>query len=122
MWYGKESCTNTIKEPSNYSRNSIKIRHVRRSVNAQAAALAGLAASLTLPPERQVNITVGERRVLQSLTQFPEFEQAITTVDITEDDWRYPYVEYHQHGRLPADRAKRAEVRRRAPRFVLDFD
>jgi hypothetical protein len=61
MWYGKESCTNTIKEPSNYSRNSIKIRHVTRSVNAQAAALAGLAASLTLPPERQVKITVGER-------------------------------------------------------------
>ena len=44
----------------------INIAHIPRSENNKADALAKLAASLTLPEEREVKITVGERHLLPS--------------------------------------------------------
>jgi len=42
----------------------IKVKHVPRSENNKEDALAKLAASLTLPDEREIQITVGERHLL----------------------------------------------------------
>ncbi|KAK2997285.1 hypothetical protein RJ639_025852, partial [Escallonia herrerae] len=47
----------------------VQIFHIRRGVNARADSLAGLAASMTLPDNKTITITVGERRVLQPLNQ-----------------------------------------------------
>ena len=44
----------------------IEVNHVPRSENDKADALAKLAASLTLPDEREIQITVGERHLLAS--------------------------------------------------------
>ncbi|KAH7853285.1 hypothetical protein Vadar_000919 [Vaccinium darrowii] len=45
----------------------VNIFHVKRRINARADALASLAASLTLPDNKTITITVGERRVLHPL-------------------------------------------------------
>ncbi|BFG25130.1 hypothetical protein CerSpe_114030 [Prunus speciosa] len=42
----------------------IQIAHIRRSENDKADALANLAASLSLPEERDIQVTVGERHLL----------------------------------------------------------
>lgn len=48
-------------------------------------------------------------------------EESVNTVAIQEqtEDWRQPFLDYLQHGRLPQQKAKRKERRRRAPRFAL---
>lgn len=101
----------------------IKLTHVRRGLNAQADALASLAASLSLPSEKVVTVFVfvGERRVLFPLTEVVFQEESVNTVAIQEqtEDWRQPFLDYLQHGRLPQQKAKRKERRRRAPRFAL---
>lgn len=102
----------------------IKLTHVRRGLNAQADALASLAASLSLPSEKVVTVFVfvGERRVLFPLTEVVFQEESVNTVAIQEqtEDWRLLcFLDYLQHGRLPQQKAKRKERRRRAPRFAL---
>lgn len=101
----------------------IKLTHVRRGLNAQADALASLAASLSLPSEKVVTVFVfvGERRVLFPLTEVVFQEESVNTVAIQEqtEDWRQPFLDYLQDGRLPQQKAKRKERRRRAPRFAL---
>ncbi|KAF7149768.1 hypothetical protein RHSIM_Rhsim02G0166900 [Rhododendron simsii] len=91
----------------------INIFHVKRRINAQADSLASLAASLSLPDRETITVTVGERRVLQPLTEIsgvlPVFA---TTTKEGDEDWREPFINYLQHGRLLEDKAKRAEVRR----------
>ncbi|KAK2966064.1 hypothetical protein RJ640_010091 [Escallonia rubra] len=52
----------------------VQIFHVRRGVNARVDPLAGLATSMTLPDNKTITITVGERRVLQPLNQVPKLE------------------------------------------------
>ncbi|KAF7154329.1 hypothetical protein RHSIM_Rhsim01G0139100 [Rhododendron simsii] len=98
----------------------INIFHVKRRINAQADSLASLAASLSLPDRETITVTVGERRVLQPLTEIsgvlPVFA---TTTKEGDEDWREPFINYLQHGRLPEDKAKRAEVRRRATKFIM---
>ncbi|KAG5556090.1 hypothetical protein RHGRI_006649 [Rhododendron griersonianum] len=50
----------------------VNIFHVKRRINAQADSLASLAASLSLPDRETIIVTVGERRVLQPLTEISE--------------------------------------------------
>ena len=37
---------------------------------------------------------------------------------IEEEDWRQPIIDYLQHGRLPTDSRRKADIRRRASRFI----
>ncbi|KAK3007578.1 hypothetical protein RJ639_013432 [Escallonia herrerae] len=62
--------------------------HIRRGVDAQADSLTGLAA-LTLPDNKTITITVGERRVLQPLNQVPQLEH-VFIINMIEnvEDWR----------------------------------
>ncbi|CAL9017106.1 unnamed protein product [Prunus brigantina] len=103
----------------------IHVSHIPRSENDKADALANLAASLTLPDERDIQITVGERHLLPPAIE--RIEEVVDSNVITaseheeeqEDlDWHHPIIEYLQHGKLPNDSRKKAEVRRRAIRFL----
>ena len=44
----------------------VEVNHVPRSENDKADAFAKLVASLTLPDEREIQITIGERQLLAS--------------------------------------------------------
>ncbi|XP_020410280.1 uncharacterized protein LOC109946529 [Prunus persica] len=99
--------------------------HIPRSENDKADALANLAASLTLPDERDIQITVGERYLL--LPAIKRIEEVVDSNVITASecegepddlDWRHPIIEYLRQAKLPNDSRKKAEVRRRATRFL----
>ena len=85
----------------------IHIGHIRRSENDKADALANLAASLTLPEQRDVQITVGERRLLSPALERIEEANDVNAINVfevkEEQDWQQPIINYIQHGRLPSD-------------------
>ncbi|KAF7151334.1 hypothetical protein RHSIM_Rhsim02G0180000 [Rhododendron simsii] len=88
----------------------VNIFHDKKRINAQAGSLASLAASLSLPDRETITVTVRERRVLQPLTEISEVLPVFAaTTKESDDDWREPFINYLQHGRLPEDKAKRAE-------------
>ncbi|XP_058221003.1 uncharacterized protein LOC131331154 [Rhododendron vialii] len=98
----------------------VNIFHVKRRINAQADSLACLAASLSLPDRETITVTVGERRVLRPLIEISEVLPVFgATTKEGEEDWREPFINYLQHGRLPEDKAKRAEIRHRATKFIM---
>ncbi|GAA0158417.1 hypothetical protein LIER_15450 [Lithospermum erythrorhizon] len=45
-----------------------------------------------------------------------------TIADGVPNDWRQPFIDYFQHGRLPDDLKKRAEIGHRAPHFLYCRD
>ena len=100
----------------------IHIGHISRSENDKANALANLAASLTLPEQRDVQITVGERRLLSPALERIEEANDVNAINVfeveEEQDWRQPIINYIQHGRLPSDSRQRVDIRRRALRFA----
>ncbi|KAI5349072.1 hypothetical protein L3X38_001959 [Prunus dulcis] len=103
----------------------IHVSHIPRSENDKADALANLAASLTLPSERDIQVTVGERYLLPpAIERIEEVvdSNVITSSECEEEpddlDWRHPIIEYLLLGKLPNDSRKKAEVRRRATRFL----
>lgn len=71
----------------------VNIFHVRRGVNAQADSLASLAASLILPSEKTVTITVGERRrFFEALREITQAEPVnMITAEEGKEDWREPF-------------------------------
>ncbi|KAG5554510.1 hypothetical protein RHGRI_012154 [Rhododendron griersonianum] len=74
----------------------VTLEHVPREENRMADALANLATTLAWQEGENVNVH--------------------------DNDWRQPLIDYLQHGRLPNDRRHRAEIRRRAPRFIFFKD
>ena len=42
----------------------------------------------------------------------------VSVLEIDEEDWRQPLIDYLQHGKLPSDPRHKMEVKRRAPRFI----
>jgi len=101
----------------------IEVNHVLMSENDKADALAKLAASLTVPDEREIQITVGERHLLASALDCFDGTREVNVVSVfeveEETDWRQPLIEYIQYGLLPGDLNKRVDVKRRALRFTL---
>ncbi|KAF7144347.1 hypothetical protein RHSIM_Rhsim05G0165800 [Rhododendron simsii] len=83
---------------NNYARRMIAwlgdvtLEHVPREENRQADALAKLASMLALPDQE-------------------------THVPICRN-WRQPFIDYLQHGKLPDDSHRRTDMKRRAPRFI----
>ncbi|XP_058220656.1 uncharacterized protein LOC131330914 [Rhododendron vialii] len=81
----------------------VTLEHVPREENRMADALANLATTLLL-----------DYRL--------EEANAIIVVPIEDNDWRQPLINYLQRGKLPNDHRHRAEIRRRAPRFIFFKD
>jgi len=66
----------------------VQVNHVLRSENDKADALAKLAASLTLPDEREIQITIGKCHLLASaLDRFDETEETnvVSVFEIEEE-------------------------------------
>ncbi|CAL8134811.1 unnamed protein product [Prunus armeniaca] len=107
----------------------IHVSHIPRSKNDKAVALANLATSLTLPDERDIQITVGEHHLLPpTIERIEEVvdSNVITASEYEEElddlDWHHPIIKYLQHGKLPNDSRKKAEVQRRATRCLSKQD
>ncbi|XP_062114336.1 uncharacterized protein LOC133825400 [Humulus lupulus] len=105
---------------------NITLNHVPRSKNGKADALAKLVASLTLPGERDIQITIGECHLLPQIIDRKEEISTINLVTFRENtndnDWRQPIINYIQKGVLPEDLKRRVDVKRRALRFVFLSD
>jgi len=66
----------------------IQVNHVLRSENNKADALAKFAGSLTLPDEREIQITIRERHLLASaLDRFDETEErnVVSILEVKEE-------------------------------------
>ncbi|MGV7343405.1 hypothetical protein PJI17_32420, partial [Mycobacterium kansasii] len=78
-------------------------KHVPRSENAKADALASLAAALSCTNRSPLQVTIEERRFLPL---FDDVEEAVKTLpisclEITADDWRQPFLDYLKYNILP---------------------
>ncbi|KAI5338185.1 hypothetical protein L3X38_017456 [Prunus dulcis] len=100
----------------------IQIAHILRSENDKADALANLVASLSLPKERDIQVTVGERHLLPSTFDRLREKHEVNVVIVCEIekglDWHQSMIDFLQHGKLPTDPRKRVDVRHRANRFI----
>jgi len=69
----------------------VEVNHVPRSENDKGDALVMLAASVTFPDEREIQITIGEHHLLASvLDRFDEIEETngVSVFEIEEEiDW-----------------------------------
>ncbi|XP_049362259.1 uncharacterized protein LOC125826948 [Solanum verrucosum] len=81
--------------------DQVFLNHVPREENCMADALANLATTMAL----------GENET----TKVPHISVRV----VEEENWRKPLVEYLEHGRLPEDPRVRADIKRRAPRFIF---
>ena len=93
------------------------ITHVPRKENAQANALASLASSLT-SVDKKVGINLSQTWAVPPVLEEEGYDELATVYDIEEEDWRQPIIDFLEHGRLPSDPRQKADVRRRAPRFI----
>ena len=103
------------------------ITYVSRSQNAQADALAGLAASLLFPDDQPLNLIICERRIMPPLNTVEAIAKGhkmmvnrISVHHIEEEDWRLPLIEYIREGVLPENVKERESIRRRAPKFFYN--
>ena len=78
-------------------------------------ALAKLAASLTLPDEREIQITIREHHLLASALDYFDETKEINVVMVfkveEEVDWRQPLFEYIHYGILPIDPKRIVDVK-----------
>ncbi|XP_019054990.1 PREDICTED: uncharacterized protein LOC109115426 [Nelumbo nucifera] len=93
----------------------VTIEHVPRSKNKQADALANLAAVLALTSDEAIAIPICAKWVLPFKSPQEEIEQEsnvafVFSIDV--EDWRQPFINYLQHGKLPEDPKHRDEIRR----------
>ncbi|KAI5347393.1 hypothetical protein L3X38_015272 [Prunus dulcis] len=90
--------------------------------NDKADALANLATSLSLPEERDIQVTIGERHLLPSAFDRLREKHEVNVVTVYEieegPDWRQSMIDFLQHGKLPTDPRKRVDVRCRANHFI----
>ncbi|CAM9002129.1 unnamed protein product [Rhodiola kirilowii] len=101
--------------------DSISIGHVPRSANKLADALANLAANLAQGAEETMSIPVCNRWVVPPLEENEENMESSNVVyayEIEREDWRQPIINFLDHQKLPTDPRHKAEIRRRAPRFI----
>ncbi|KAA0063076.1 uncharacterized protein E6C27_scaffold468G001940 [Cucumis melo var. makuwa] len=85
-------------------------------------ALANLATALTVSEDIPINISLCQKWIVPSIESQYEEAGVISVYAIDEEDWRQPIIDYLEHGKLPTDPRHRAEIRRRAARFIYYKD
>ena len=93
----------------------IEVNHVPRFENDKVNALEKLVASLTLPNEREIQVTIGKCHFPASaLGPFDGTREAnvVSVFKVEEEiDWRQPLIECIQYGILPTDPKKKVDVK-----------
>jgi len=78
-----------------------------------------LASTLALGAEKEMTIPVCSRWVVPPVEEHSKKDaNAICTLEIDEEDWRKPIIDYLKRGKLPSDSRHKTEVCRRASRFL----
>ena len=95
----------------------ISLKHVPRSENRQADALANLATSLAMNDDDKLNIPVCRKWVVSFEDVTLDGVNAISVCVTEVEDWRQPIIDYLQYGKLPDEPRHKTEIRRRAARF-----
>jgi len=95
------------------------IRHVSRSQNTKADALAALATTLALLVDTEYHLTVATRHLVCPKHTLRTKEAYNISTDLEPRDWRFPLIGYALHGLLP-DNPKEASVGPEA--FLSSFD
>ncbi|KAG5541096.1 hypothetical protein RHGRI_021095 [Rhododendron griersonianum] len=115
---------------NNYARRliawlgDVTLEHVPRGENRQADALAKLASTLALP-DHETHVPICRSWVIPIFESEDNGEREVNVVSVLEietEDWRQPFIDYLQHGKLPDDPHRRTDVKRRAPRFIYYKD
>ena len=102
----------------------VSIEHVPRGNNGRADALAKLASTLMMPGEK-VHVPVCQNWIIPPILEDSEGGEENNVVEVYEiekEDWRQPLVDYLKYGKLPHELRHRAEIRRRAARFIYYND
>ncbi|TYK19638.1 uncharacterized protein E5676_scaffold242G00250 [Cucumis melo var. makuwa] len=102
--------------------DNIILEHIPRSENKKADALANLATALTVSEDIPINISLCQKWIVPSIESQYEEAGVISVYAIDEEEWRQPIIDYLEHGKLPTDPRHRAEIRRRAARFIYYKD
>ncbi|KAA0061209.1 uncharacterized protein E5676_scaffold157G00320 [Cucumis melo var. makuwa] len=102
--------------------DSIILEHIPRSENKKADALANLATALTVSEDIPINISLCQKWTVPSIESQYEEADVISVYAIDEEDWRQPIIDYLEHGKLSTDPRHRAEIRKRAVRFIYYKD
>ncbi|XP_050938837.1 uncharacterized protein LOC127148684 [Cucumis melo] len=102
--------------------DSIILEHIPRSENKKTDALANLATALTVSKDIPINISLCQKWIVPSIESQYEEADVISVYAIDEEDWRQPIIDYLKHGKLLTDPQHRAEIRRRAARFIYYKD
>ncbi|KAG5565306.1 hypothetical protein RHGRI_001263 [Rhododendron griersonianum] len=88
--------------------------------NRQADALAKLASTLALP-DHKMHVPICRSWVIPPIFESEDNGErevnVVSVLEIETEDWRQPFIDYLQHGKLPDDPHRRTDVKRRAPRF-----
>ncbi|KAG5541098.1 hypothetical protein RHGRI_021095 [Rhododendron griersonianum] len=94
---------------NNYARRliawlgDVTLEHVPRGENRQADALAKLASTLALP-DHETHVPICRSWVIPIFESEDNGEREVNVVSVLEietEDWRQPFIDYLQHGKLP---------------------
>ncbi|KAH0639459.1 hypothetical protein KY290_036728 [Solanum tuberosum] len=100
--------------------DQVFLNRVPREENRMANALANLATTMSLRENETTKVRVCHRWVIPDCLDLQINESHRISIRVVEDeDWRKPLIEYLEHGRLLEDPRVRANIKRRAPRFIF---
>ena len=81
--------------------------------------LANLVATLALGAEENITIPLYGQWVITPLVdEGVEEVKTLFVYEIDEEDWRQPFIDFLEYGRLPSESRHKAEIQRRASRFL----
>ena len=97
----------------------VKLEHMPRGTNKMVNALASLVATLALGAEEEMTIPVCNCWVVPPDEEDSEDDaNAIYALEIDEEDWRQPIINYLEHGKLVSNPRHKTEIHRRSSRFL----
>ena len=85
--------------------DDVSLEHEPRKENRQADALANLASALT-SSDKGITVPLCKRWVLPPITLNKDEDieaNVVSVLEIDEEDWRQPLIDYLQHGKLPSN-------------------
>ncbi|KAF7135155.1 hypothetical protein RHSIM_Rhsim08G0132900 [Rhododendron simsii] len=103
----------------------VTLEHVPRGENKQADTFAKLSSTLAFP-DQETHVPICRSWVAPPIFDDEDNDERVVNVvsvlEIEIEDWRQPLIDFLQHGILPDDSHRRADMKHRAPRFIYSKD